>query len=342
MVSSHRRRFAASRTLTTSLALAASVALASAPLAGAQSTVEANGTIAVSSLGTTNTAPGSVAGSLEALGSLTPTEPETPATYDSYVALGDSYAAFGDQTRSAGGPPLCARSLTNYPTVLDAHPRVGELTDATCGGAIIPSLTGFQYDGVPAQLDALDADTDLVTLSIGGNDVGFGTIVDCITKRNDYATTPNCRAELDDDITAAIDSVFGAGTEGDVPVATKVDTIYALIEEKAPDATVVATQYLPLMPAEGESCAFTEQLVPDDVTWAREVTARINAAVDAAAVRNGHVSVLPVDPTVDRSACGNDDERWTDFTGGAPTGAYPMHPTALGQEAMADAIAAAI
>ncbi|WP_206472998.1 SGNH/GDSL hydrolase family protein [Dietzia sp. KRD202] len=336
MLTTPRRRFAGSRTLTTSLALAASVVLTAAPVAGAQSTTQADGTIALGSLGSSVGTPVSASGSLGSL--------STPA-YADYVALGDSYAAFGDQTEPVvtdGPAARCGRSLTNYPNVLDVNSAVGELVDVTCGGAIIPSLTGFQYDGVPAQLDALDADTDLVTLSIGGNDVGFGTIVDCITKRNDYATTPNCRAELDDDITAAIDSVFGAGTEGDVPVATKVDTIYALIEEKAPDATVVATQYLPLMPAEGESCAFTEQLVPDDVTWAREVTARINAAVDAAAVRNGHVSVLPVDPTVDRSACGNDDERWTDFTGGAPTGAYPMHPTALGQEAMADAVAAAI
>lgn len=336
MLTTPRRRFAGSRTLTTSLALAASVVLTAAPVAGAQSTTQADGTIALGSLGSSVGTPVSASGSLGSL--------STPA-YADYVALGDSYAAFGDQTEPVvtdGPAARCGRSLTNYPNVLDVNPAVGELVDVTCGGAIIPSLTGFQYDGVPAQLNALDAGTDLVTLSIGGNDVGFGTIVNCITKQDDYATVPSCREELDDEITAAIDSVFGAGTEGDVPVATKVDTIYALIANRSPGATVVATQYLPLMPAEGESCAFTERLVPDDVKWAREVTAKINAAVDAAAVRNGHVSVLPVDPTVDRSACGAADERWTDFLGGAPTGAYPMHPTALGQQAMADAIAAAI
>ncbi|WP_404850622.1 SGNH/GDSL hydrolase family protein [Dietzia kunjamensis] len=336
MLTTPRRRFAGSRTLTTSLALAASVVLTAAPVAGAQSTTQADGTIALGSLGSSVGTPVSASGSLGSL--------STPA-YADYVALGDSYAAFGDQTEPVvtdGPAARCGRSLTNYPNVLDVNPAVGELVDVTCGGAIIPSLTGFQYDGVPAQLNALDAGTDLVTLSIGGNDVGFGTIVNCITKQDDYATVPSCREELDDEITAAIDTVFGAGLEEDVPVATKVDTIYALIAKRSPGATVVATQYLPLMPAEGESCAFTERLVPDDVKWAREVTAKINAAVDAAAVRNGHVSVLPVDPTVDRSACGAADERWTDFLGGAPTGAYPMHPTALGQQAMAQAIAAAI
>ena len=117
--------------------------------------------------------------------------------------------------------------------MLDVNPAVGELVDVTCGGASIPSLTGFQYDGVPAQLNALDAGTDLVTLSIGGNDVGFGTIVNCITKQDDYATVPNCREELDDEITAAIDTVFGTGVEEDVPVATKVDTIGTRITHSA-------------------------------------------------------------------------------------------------------------
>ena len=67
----------------------------------------------------------------------------------------------------------------------------------------------------------------------------------------------------------------------------------------------------------------------------------INDAVDAAAERNGHVSVLPTSD-IDRSGCADADERWTDFAGGEPTNAAPFHPTALGQEAMAAAIAAAL
>ena len=51
MLTTPRRRFAGSRTLTTSLALAASVVLTAAPVAGAQSTTQADGTIALGSLG---------------------------------------------------------------------------------------------------------------------------------------------------------------------------------------------------------------------------------------------------------------------------------------------------
>ena len=126
MLTTPRRRFAGSRTLTTSLALAASVVLTAAPVAGAQSTTQADGTIALGSLGSSVGTPVSASGSLGSL--------STPA-YADYVALGDSYAALGDNTTPAGGPEGCGQSLANYPNQLDANHAVGELTDATCGGA---------------------------------------------------------------------------------------------------------------------------------------------------------------------------------------------------------------
>lgn len=326
MVTPLPRRSAGARTLTTTLALAASLALAAAPVAAAQSTTQTDGTIAVGSLGSTAGTPLPASGSLGSLAQ--------PA-YADYVALGDSYAAFGDQTELADGTTAqaCGRSVTNYANVLAPNPAVGELTDATCGGAQIPDLTVSQRSGVPPQFDALDPSTDLVTLSIGGNDVGFGTIVGCITKQGPFADVPNCQAAIGTTIAAGIEETFGEGGE--------IDDVYAAIADRAPGATVVATQYLPLMPAEGGSCAFTDGLNPADVAWARGVAEAINDAVDVAADRNGHISVLPVD-TVDRSACAAPEDRWTDFDGGFPTMAAPFHPTKLGQQAMADAIAAAI
>lgn len=329
MLTSRRRRFGGSRTLTTSLALAASVVLTSAPLAGAQSTIEANGTIAVSSLGSSETAPGSLTGSLGSLAS--------PA-YADYVALGDSYAALGDNTEPAGGPAGCARSLANYPNQVDANPAVGALTDSTCGGAQTRDiLTVEQVPGAPPQIQTLDAGTDLVTLSIGGNDVGFGTIVGCITAHlapGGPEAPRNCRAEIGDTVEADIADVFGAGGP--------VDKVYEQIEKASPGATVIATQYLPLMPAsDDDGCPFTMGIGADNLEWAREITAAINSAVDEAAQRNGHISVLPTSDT-DRSGCADVDERWVVFADGSQNNTAPFHPTALGQRAMAEAIAAAL
>lgn len=323
MLISPRRRFGGSRTLTTSLALAASVALATAPLASAQSTAEADGTIAVSSLGSTTDA-GSVSGSLGSVA--------RPA-YADYVALGDSYAALGDNTKPAGGPAGCARSLANYPNQLDANPAVGDLTDATCGGAETEDiLTETQYPGAPPQIQTLEAGTDLVTLSIGGNDVGFGGIVLCLTGSTPQAPR-DCEDELGDDVANDIADIFGEGGA--------VDEIYAEIAERSPNANVIATQYLPLLPAADEDgCGFTQMIGQDNLNWARQITTDINNAVDRAAERNGHASVLPTSDT-DRSGCAEPEERWVDFAG-TPMNTAPMHPTALGQQAMADAIAAAI
>ncbi|MBB1022267.1 SGNH/GDSL hydrolase family protein [Dietzia sp. E1] len=318
MSTPHRRRRGP---LTTSLALAAAAALVATPAAAAQSTAQADGAIAVSSLGATNEIPGSVAGSLGSLA-----EP----AYPEYVALGDSYAAFGDQS---GVAAPCGRSASNYPGLLDANPAVGELTDVTCGGAVTEDLFEAQHPGVAPQLEALDEDTDLVTLSIGGNDVGFGLIVQCIT--GGLPGSPrDCESELGTTVSGLIADVYGEDGA--------VDEIYAEIAERVPGTTVIATQYLPLMPAsDADGCAFTQFVGDENLEWAREITQEINDAVDDAARRNGHVSVLPVDDT-DRSGCAPADERWVVFADGSENNAAPFHPTALGQQAMAAAIAAAL
>ena len=207
---------------------------------------------------------------------------------------------------------------------------MGTFVNASCAGAVSDDLWAPD-EGVPAQFDALTEDTDLVSLSIGGNDVGFGAIVACITRQGPFESLPGeatCESQIGDTIAADIAAVYGA----DGPV----DAVYDTISELSPDATVVATRYMPLMPAEGTTCAFTDRLNPADVAWARQVTDDINRAVDEAATRNGHVSVMPTDD-VDRSACAEPDQRWTSFLGDPDTA--PMHPTALGQEAMAAAVA---
>ena len=319
--------------VSTIAALVASVCLAAAPVAAAQSTVEADGTIAVSSLGSSSVAPGS-------LGSLA-----SPA-YADYVALGDSYAAFGDQSpsQSTGEPAQCGRNLANYPHILDANPSVGDLTDVSCGGAQVPNLAGPQTLGTPPdtvtaapQFDALSADTDLVTLSIGGNDVGFGEIVGCLlahTTPGGPAAPIDCRTALGPTVQTRIAATFGDGGT--------VDGVYDAIAGAAPGATVIATRYLPLMPDDDEDgCAITSAMGPANLDWAREIARDINDAVDEAATRNGHISVLPTSD-IDRSGCASPADRWTDFTGGAPTNSAPFHPTALGQAAMAEAIAAAL
>src|SRR3954447_23657183 len=88
-----------------------------------------------------------------------------------YVALGDSYSAASGVLPPDPTSPLCLRSTANYPHVIAS--RTGaRLTDVTCGAAQTKDFTEAQHPGAPPQVEAIEPDTDLVTLTIGGNDNG--------------------------------------------------------------------------------------------------------------------------------------------------------------------------
>ena len=244
--------------------------------------------------------------------------------YARYVALGDSFAAFGPVAAPTSGPENCLRSTLNYPAVLARSATIGHLVDVTCGGARTIDMTGRQIPQTPPQFDALTGDTDLVTLSIGGNDIGFGDIAGCVITTRSEGGAP-CRDRLEAPVTTALDAL-----------PAQLDAVYAGIRERSPDARIVTTAYMPLVPADG-GCGFVSAMSPGDVTWTRYVTARINLLVADAAARAGAEVVAPADAD-DRHACAPPAQRYTDFTG-AETGSHPMHPTAHGQAAMADAVA---
>ena len=95
------------------------------------------------------------------------------ADLETYVALGDSFTAapLVPDTDLAEG---CFRSSSNYPALL-AEELDLELTDVSCSGADTGDVTGGQAVAggrgtVPPQLRAVQPDTDLVTVGIGGND----------------------------------------------------------------------------------------------------------------------------------------------------------------------------
>ena len=90
-----------------------------------------------------------------------------------YVALGSSFASGPDITQRADNSPVfCGRSRDNYAQQL-ARLRGLSLVDATCGGATTAHVLEGGQLLQPAQLDALGPDTELVTITIGGNDIYY-------------------------------------------------------------------------------------------------------------------------------------------------------------------------
>jgi lysophospholipase L1-like esterase len=90
-----------------------------------------------------------------------------------YVAMGSSFAAGpGLPSRVPGSPRRAGRSTGNYAHLV-ARALSLDLHDVTFSGATTGDILGPSAAGQPAQVDALTPDTALVTITAGGNDVGW-------------------------------------------------------------------------------------------------------------------------------------------------------------------------
>ena len=156
-----------------------------------------------------------VAAALAAFGLTVPVA--SAATID-YVALGDSYSSgtgAGDYLDSS-----CKRSSNAYPSLYAAQTSAS-LDFQACSGATTA-------DVLNNQVGALSAGTDLVTLSVGGNDAGFsGVMQDCI-----LGGDSGCKTAIDNAkefVTATLPGLL--------------EKTYGEIRSRAPQATVVVLGY---------------------------------------------------------------------------------------------------
>src|SRR3954451_19569335 len=116
-----------------------------------------------------------------------------------YVALGDSYAA-GPVIPIQLPPFGCLKSSNNYGHLAEQQLRFPEFADPTCSGAKTEHMTQTQDVDPgpnPPQFDSLTADTKMVTLTIGGNDIGFSSIA-----RDCTVATPSSGSPCKDKYTA--------------------------------------------------------------------------------------------------------------------------------------------
>jgi lysophospholipase L1-like esterase len=244
-----------------------------------------------------------------------------------YVALGDSYSAgSGVWPPDPQASPLCLRITRNYPHVLAAATGAN-LTDVTCGAAETTHFYTSQYPGVPAQLDAVTTDADLVTLTIGGNDNGvfIGAIVACGTAG---ATTLGYGSPCK--------NIYGSYFDNQVDAKTYPAVKKALqdIHAKAPDARVAILGYPSILPAT-KGCFTKMPIAQGDVPYLNNLQGHLNSVVKRAASETGTTFVDLAAASVGRDACAPIGTRWIEpvLFG---TNTVPVHPNALGEAAMAD------
>ncbi|MFJ3143431.1 SGNH/GDSL hydrolase family protein [Streptomyces halstedii] len=252
---------------------------------------------------------------------------QTAAPLD-YVALGDSYGAGSGVLPIDLSSPLCLRSTVNYPHVL-ASATGARLTDVTCGAAETKHLAQSQYPGVAPQSDALNADTDLVTVTIGGND--NSTFVSALTACASAGVLSGGKGSPCKD---------NKGTHFDDQI--EANTYPALVEAlrnvhaKAPGARVAALGYPWIMPATADpSCFLKLPVASGDVPYLRGIQAHLNAVIARAAAETGTTYVDFTQVSEGHDACKASGTRWIEpLVFG--TNIVPVHPNALGERRMAE------
>lgn len=104
----------------------------------------------------------------------------TTPYFQKYVAIGDSYASgigAGEYTGNKLSQDFrCSRFTNAYPQQLHRQlndPNLRNFQHRACAGAT----------GEEVQQQSVDADADLITISAGGNNVGFGDLIDACVYR---------------------------------------------------------------------------------------------------------------------------------------------------------------
>ena len=249
-----------------------------------------------------------------------------------YVALGDSYAAGPLIPVQSGRPAGCLRSTNNYPGLL-ARSAGSTVTDVSCSGATTEEMTAEQDVKLgpnPPQLDALDGTESLVTITIGGNDIGFGEIVqECASRSSTDLLGAACKDFYttggQDQLAERIDDT-----------ASKVGDVLSEIKERAPRAQVAVVGYPTILPDSGPGCYPVLPFSAGDTAYLRDVTKQLNGMLAEQAAEAGVDFADTYTPTIGHDVCQLPGVKWTE--GLVPTApAAPVHPNAQGMRAMAAA-----
>ena len=242
-----------------------------------------------------------------------------------YVAMGDSYSAASGVLPVDPTAPQCLRSTRNYPHVLAAATGA-QLTDVTCGAAETKDYASSQYPGTAPQLDALSRTTQLVTMTIGGNDssVFIGTILQCgALGLSTLGQGSPCKDE------------YGSSFADTIRGTTYPSLVKALraVHGRAPKARVAILSYPWIMPAK-VGCFSKMPIATGDVPYVRGIQATLNDAVRRAAAATGTTFVDLNGVSNGHDACQPVGTRWVEpvLQGTNPV---IVHPNALGESRMA-------
>lgn len=263
-----------------------------------------------------------------------------------YVSMGSSFAAGPGIMPSADQPAnRCTRSAGNYAHILAQRLNLS-LVDVSCGGATTAHILG-PWAELPAQVDAVTADTALVTITIGGNDVGYigrlmasSCLADGAGPERDAAMTL-CRALAAHGGTA--DTAAARARALTIPdqaawtlLASQLHRINTEIARRAPRARIVYVTYVALVP-DGQRCP-QMPMSDADAAIARS-TAMMLAETTRRIAREDGAAIVDADAlSQSHHACADDGWANAFLPRAGERQSAPYHPNQRGMMGIAAAL----
>jgi lysophospholipase L1-like esterase len=220
---------------------------------------------------------------------------------DKYVALGDSYSS-GTGTRSYTLDSTCQRSVYAYPyLVAQARPNT-TLSFAACSGA----KTG---DVLSKQISSVTSDSRFVSITIGGNDAGFSSVITQCALPWPWS--------CDSNITNAQNYIRNT-------LPGQLDNVYNAISSHAPTATVIVLGYPRLFM--GVDCNAGTFFSGDEMTKLNATADLLKSITSARAAAHGFVFKDPIPAFVGHAVCSSTE--WLNGLSDPVSDSY--HPNRLG------------
>ncbi|MFZ1164740.1 SGNH/GDSL hydrolase family protein [Mycobacterium sp.] len=245
-----------------------------------------------------------------------------------YVALGSSMAAGPGIRPSAPGAPFrSGRSSRNYAHLVAEQLNL-DLIDVTFSGATTAHVLAERQRSAPPQIEALDGSEELVTITIGGNDVGYVPLLMAASIPAVVRRLPPIAGGLRE----LLDP--GARRQALDGIGDSLQAVGTAVRQRAPRARVIFVDYLTLLPADG---APATPLSAQHADLGRYVGARLEEATAAAAHATGCELVRAGQASRDHHGWSTDP--WAVAAGVPwPWRPAPFHPNAAGMRVVADLI----
>lgn len=237
----------------------------------------------------------------------------------------------GIAPRAPGAPRWSGRSARNYAHLLADRSGL-DLVDVTFSGATTAHLLVETQRGAPPQVEALDGSEALVTVTVGGNDVGYVPLLMAAALpgwlRRAPLLGPRITELLDRDardraLADVFESLCAVGRE---------------VRRRSPRARVLFVDYLTLLPPEGVPAG---PIRAADAELGRRVAAALERATAEAAAATGCETVRAGEASRGHHPWSPEPWTTTPATYGVPVPGRPapLHPNSAGMRAVAELVA---